>query len=155
MSPQIWPLLLGSLHSHPTFSNLLQGEAWFSTHFFPVLSFSSFLSVDSLDSPQFRICQSKISFPVPRLLECHCCPLLGFSHRDKKRPGFIRGYGVPVLSSGHFCTQGGPEWVVLTKLRAGEVLEKKELRGSDPWSTCGSRTLIIFSISFEDPLQWH
>lgn len=27
--------------------------------------------------------------------------------------------------------KGGPEWVVLTKLRVGKVLEEKELRGSD------------------------
>lgn len=52
----------------------------------------------------------------------------------------------------------GPEWVVLIKLRGGEVLDRGELKGPDSWppydaSVPGSRTLVESTIYYTEPLQ--
>lgn len=52
----------------------------------------------------------------------------------------------------------GPEWVVLIKLRGGEVLDGEELRDPDSWKACdtrvpGSRTVIESTIYYTEPLQ--
>lgn len=52
----------------------------------------------------------------------------------------------------------GPEWVVLIKLRGGEVLDGEELRDPDSWPACdtrvpGSRTLTESTIYYTEPLQ--
>ena len=58
----------------------------------------------------------------------------------------------------HRVVLDSPEWVVLIKLRGGEVLDGEELRGPDSWPACdtsvpGSRTLIESTIYYTEPLQ--
>lgn len=76
----------------------------------------------------------------------------------------MKGFQVPALSNGHFFTQGVvlacPEWVVVIKLRGGELLEGEELRDLAPWPACGhsvpgSRSWVLSSVYFKEPLQWH